>query len=219
MDRPWGVTSLRAFFCLGEVRLKDIKVKEDRGKAELPTLARHAPKEFVRRGLAVVKEKGVVQLMQAAQNGTGNSADTEDGMRPDAQTVVDSGVGLVEDTAAGGKELLRRLPSRENRENGVRRDEYRDNRRRRKDYATHMEKRPQAVEQPKRIAAETNLGGAETQSRNIRGPKTGRLLFKEPGRQEKAARSVQGMAKQAGHISKKAVRKVQHTAQAAAKTA
>lgn len=199
--------------------MKDIKVKEERGKAELPKLARHAPKEFVRRGLAVVKEKGVVQLMQAAQNGTGNSADTEDGMRPDAQTVVDSGVGLVEDTAAGGKELLRRLPSRENRENGVRRDEYRDNRRRRKDYATHMEKRPQAVEQPKRIAAETNLGGAETQSRNIRGPKTGRLLFKEPGRQEKAARSVQGMAKQAGHISKKAVRKVQHTAQAAAKTA
>ena len=79
--------------------MEDIKVKEERGKAELPKLVRHVPKEFVRRGLAAAKEKGVVQLMQAAQNGTGNSADTEDGMRPDAQTVVDSGVGLVEDTA------------------------------------------------------------------------------------------------------------------------
>ena len=203
-------------FCLGEVRLKDIKVKEERGKAELPKMVRHAPKEFVRRRLATAKEKGVVQLMQAAQNGTGNSADTEDGMRPDAQTVVDSSVELVEDTVAGGKELLRHLPSREN---GVRQDEYRDNRRRWKDYAAHMEKRRQAVERPKRIAAETNLGCAETQRRNIRGPKTGKLLFKEPGRQGKAARSAQGMAKQAVHISKKAVRKIQHTAQAAAKTA
>lgn len=203
-------------FCLGEVRLKDIKVKEERGKAELPKMVRHAPKEFVRRRLATAKEKGVVQLMQAAQNGTGNSADTEDGMRPDAQTVVDSSVELVEDTVAGGKELLRHLPSREN---GVRQDEYRDNRRRWKDYAAHMEKRRQAVEQSKRIAAETNLGCAETQRRNIRGPKTGKLLFKEPGRQGKAARSAQGMAKQAVHISKKAVRKIQHTAQAAAKTA
>lgn len=70
--------------------MKDIKVKEERGKAELPKMVRHAPKEFVRRRLATAKEKGVVQLMQAAQNGTGNSADTEDGMRPDAQTVVDS---------------------------------------------------------------------------------------------------------------------------------
>jgi len=196
--------------------LKDIKVKEERGKAELPKMVRHAPKEFVRRRLATAKEKGVVQLMQAAQNGTGNSADTEDGMRPDAQTVVDSSVELVEDTVAGGKELLRHLPSREN---GVRQDEYRDNRRRWKDYAAHMEKRRQAVEQSKRIAAETNLGCAETQRRNIRGPKTGKLLFKEPGRQGKAARSAQGMAKQAVHISKKAVRKIQHTAQAAAKTA
>ena len=196
--------------------MKDIKVKEERGKAELPKMVRHAPKEFVRRRLATAKEKGVVQLMQAAQNGTGNSADTEDGMRPDAQTVVDSSVELVEDTVAGGKELLRHLPSREN---GVRQDEYRDNRRRWKDYAAHMEKRRQAVEQSKRIAAETNLGCAETQRRNIRGPKTGELLFKEPGRQGKAARSAQGMAKQAVHISKKAVRKIQHTAQAAAKTA
>lgn len=196
--------------------MKDIKVKEERGKAELPKMVRHAPKEFVRRRLATAKEKGVVQLMQAAQNGTGNSADTEDGMRPDAQTVVDSSVELVEDTVAGGKELLRHLPSREN---GVRQDEYRDNRRRWKDYAAHMEKRRQAVEQSKRIAAETNLGCAETQRRNIRGPKTGKLLFKEPGRQGKAARSAQGMAKQAVHISKKAVRKIQHTAQAAAKTA
>ena len=203
-------------FCLGEVRLKDIKVKEERGKAELPKMVRHAPKEFVRRRLATAKEKGVVQLMQAAQNGTGNSADTEDGMRPDAQTVVDSSVELVEDTVAGGKELLRHLPSREN---GVRQDEYRDNRRRWKDYAAHMEKRLQAVEQSKRIAAETDLGCAGTQRRNIRGPKTGKLLFKEPGRQGKAARSAQGMAKQAVHISKKAVRKIQHTARAAAKTA
>ena len=196
--------------------MKDIKVKEERGNAELPKMVRHAPKEFVRRGLAVVKEKGGGQLMQAAQNGMGNPADTEDGMRPDAQTVVDSGVGLVEDTAAGGKELLRHLPSREK---FIKRDEHREAVRARNPYAEYMEKRPQAVERPKRIAAETNLGRAETQSRNIRGPKTGRLLFKEPGRQEKAARSVQGMAKQAGHISKKAVRKVQHTAQAAAKTA
>lgn len=206
-------------FCLGEVRLKDIKVKEERGKAELPKLIRHVPKEFVRRGLAVVKEKGGGQLMQAAQNGTGNPADTEDGLRPDAQTVVDSGVGLVEDTAAGGKELLRRLPSRKNWGNDVRRDEYRDNRRWWKDYATHMEKRPQAVERPKRIAAETNLRCAETQRRNIHGPKTGRLLFKEAGRQGKAARPAQGVAKQAVYISKKAVRKIQRTAQAAAKTA
>ena len=203
-------------FCLGEVRLKDIKVKEERGKAELPKMVRHAPKEFVRRRLATAKEKGIVQLMQAAQNGTRNSADTEDGMRPDAQTGVDSSVELVEDTVAGGKELLRHLPSREN---GVRQDEYRDNRRRWKDYAAHMEKRLQAVEQSKRIAAETDLGCAGTQRRNIRGPKTGKLLFKEPGRQGKAARSAQGMAKQAVHISKKAVRKIQHTAQAAAKTA
>ena len=203
-------------FCLGEVRLKDIKVKEERGKAELPKMVRHAPKEFVRRRLATAKEKGIVQLMQAAQNGTRNSADTEDGMRPDAQTGVDSSVELVEDTVAGGKELLRHLPSREN---GVRQDEYRDNRRRWKDYAAHMEKRLQAVEQSKRIAAETNLGCAGTQRRNIRGPKTGKLLFKEPGRQGKAARSAQGMAKQAVHISKKAVRKIQHTARAAAKTA
>ncbi len=216
MERPWGVTSLRAFFCLGEVRLKDIKVKEEWGKAELPKLVRHAPKEFVRRGLAVAKEKGVVQLMQAAQNGTGNPADTEDGLRPDAQTVVDSGVGLVEDTAAGGKELLRQLPSREK---FIKRDEHREAVRARNPYAEYMEKRPQAVERPKRIAAETNLGCAETQRRNIHGPKTGRLLFKEPGRQEKAARPAQGVAKQAGHISKKAVRKIQHTAQAAAKTA
>ena len=79
MDRPWGVTSLRAFFCLGEVRLKDIKVKEERGNAELPKMVRHAPKEFVRRGLAVVKEKGGGQLMQAAQNGMGNPADTGSG--------------------------------------------------------------------------------------------------------------------------------------------
>ena len=203
-------------FCLGEVRLKDIKVKEERGKAELPKMVRHAPKEFVRRRLATAKEKGIVQLMQAAQNGTRNSADTEDGMRPDAQTGVDSSVELVEDTVAGGKELLRHLPSREN---GVRQDEYRDNRRRWKDYAAHMEKRLQAVEQSKRIAAETDLGCAGTQRRNIRGPKTGKLLFKEPGRQGKAARSAQGMAKQAVHISKKAVRKIQHTARAAAKTA
>lgn len=196
--------------------MKDIKVKEERGKAELPKMVRHAPKEFVRRRLATAKEKGVVQLMQAAQNGTGNSADTEDGMRPDAQTVVDSSVELVEDTVAGGKELLRHLPSREN---GVRQDEYRDNRRRWKDYAAHMKKRPQAVEQPKRIAAETNLGCAETQRRNIRGPKTGKLFFKEPGRRGKAASSAQGVAKQTVHISKKAVRKIQHTARAAAKTA
>ena len=216
MDRPWGVTSLRAFFCLGEVRLKDIKVKEERGKAERPKLVRHVPKEFVRRGLAAVKEKGGGQLMQAAQNGTGNSADTEDGMRPDAQTVVDSSVELVEDTVAGGKELLRHLPSRKK---FIKRDEHREAVRGRPPYAEYMEKRPQAVERPKRIAAETNLRCAETQSRNIRRPKTGRLLFKEPGRQGKAARSVQGMAKQAGHISKKAVRKIQHTAQAAAKTA
>ncbi|WP_419075622.1 M23 family metallopeptidase [Ruthenibacterium lactatiformans] len=196
--------------------MKDIKVKEERGKAELPKMVRHAPKEFVRRRLATAKEKGIVQLMQAAQNGTRNSADTEDGMRPDAQTGVDSSVELVEDTVAGGKELLRHLPSREN---GVRQDEYRDNRRRWKDYAAHMEKRLQAVEQSKRIAAETDLGCAGTQRRNIRGPKTGKLLFKEPGRQGKAARSAQGMAKQAVHISKKAVRKIQHTARAAAKTA
>ena len=196
--------------------MEDIKVKEERGKAELPKLVRHVPKEFVRRGLAAAKEKGVVQLMQAAQNGTGNSADTEDGMRPDAQTVVDSGVGLVEDTAEGGKELLRRLPSREK---FIKRDEHREAVRGRTPYEEYMEKRPQAVERPKRIAAETNLGCAETQRRDVRGPKTGRLLFKEPGQQEKAARSVQGMAKQAGHISKKAVRKIQHTARAAAKTA
>ena len=137
MDRPWGVTSLRAFFCLGEVRLKDIKVKEERGNAELPKMVRHAPKEFVRRGLAAAKEKGVVQLMQAAQNGTGNSADTEDGMRPDAQTVVDSGVGLVEDTAEGGKELLRRLPSREK---FIKRDEHREAVRGRTPYEEYMEK-------------------------------------------------------------------------------
>ena len=148
--------------------------------------------------------------------GTGNSADTEDGMRPDAQTVVDSGVGLVEDTAEGGKELLRRLPSREK---FIKRDEHREAVRGRPPYAEYMEKRPQAVERPKRIAAEMNLGCAETQRRDVRGPKTGRLLFKEPGRQEKAARSAQGMAKQAVHISKKAVRKIQHTAQAAVKTA
>ena len=104
--------------------MKDIKVKEERGKAELPKLVRHAPKESVRRGLAAVKEKSVVQLMQTARNGTENPADTEDGMRSDAQTVVDSSVGLVEDTVAGGKELLRHLPYREN---GVRQDEYRDN--------------------------------------------------------------------------------------------
>ena len=196
--------------------MKDIKVKEEWGKAERPKLVRHAPKEFVRRGLAVAKEKGVVQLMQAAQNGTGNPADTEDGMRPDAQEVVDSGVGLVGDTAEGGKELLRRLPSREK---FIKRDEHREAVRGRTPYEEYMEKRPQAVERPKRIAAETNLGGAETQSRNIRVPKTGKLLFKEPGRQEKAARSAQGMAKQAVHISKKAARKIQHTARAAAKTA
>ena len=206
-------------FCLGEVRLKDIKVKEERGKAELPKLIRHVPKEFVRRGLAAAKEKGVVQLMQAAQNGMGNSADTEDGMRPDAQTVVDSSVELVEDTAAGGKELLRRLPSRKNREKFIKRDEHREAVRGRTPYEEYMEKRPQAVERPKRIAAETNLGCAETQRRDIRGLKTGRLLFKEPGRQGKAARSAQGMAKQAVHISKKAVRKIQHTARAAVKTA
>ena len=196
--------------------MKDIKVKEERGNAELPKMVRHAPKEFVRRGLAVVKEKGGGQLMQAAQNGMGNPADTEDGMRPDAQEVVDSGVGLVEDTAAGGKELLRHLPSREK---FIKRDEHREAVRARNPYAEYMEKRPQAVERPKRIAAETNLGRAETQSRNIRGPKTGRLLFKELGRQEKAARPAQGVAKQAVHISKKAVRKIQHTAQAAVKTA
>lgn len=196
--------------------MKDIKVKEEWGKAERPKLDRHAPKEFVRRGLAAAKEKGGGQLMQAAQNGMGNPADTEDGMRPDAQTAVDSGVGLVEDTAAGGKELLRHLPSREK---FIKRDEHREAVRARNPYAEYMEKRPQAVERPKRIAAETNLGGAETQSRNIRGPKTGRLLFKEAGRQGKATRSVQGMAKQAGHISKKAVRKIQHTARTAAKTA
>ena len=219
MDRPWGVTSLRAFFCLGEVRLKDIKVKEEWRKAERPKLVRHVPKEFARRGLAAAKEKGGGQLMQAAQNGTGNPADTEDGMRPDAQTVVDSGVGLVEDTAAGGKELLRRLPSRKNREKFIKRDEHREAVRARNPYAEYMEKRPQAVERPKRIAAETNLRCAETQRRDIRGPKTGRLLFKEPGRQGKAARPAQGMEKQAVHISKKAVRKIQHTAQAAVKTA
>lgn len=196
--------------------MKDIKVKEEWGKAELPKLVRHAPKEFVRRGLAVAKEKGVVQLMQAAQNGTGNPADTGDGLRPDAQTVVDSGVGLVEDTAAGGKELLRQLPSREK---FIKRDEHREAVRARNPYAEYMEKRPQAVERPKRIAAETNLGCAETQRRNIRGPKTGRLLFKEPGRQGKAARPAQGVAEQAVHISKKAVRKIQRTAQAAVKTA
>ena len=55
-------------FCLGKVRLKDIKVKEERGKAELPKMVRHAPKEFVRRRLATAKEKGIVQLMQAAQH-------------------------------------------------------------------------------------------------------------------------------------------------------
>ena len=199
--------------------MKDIKVKEEWRKAERPKLVRHVPKEFARRGLAAAKEKGGGQLMQAAQNGTGNPADTEDGMRPDAQTVVDSGVGLVEDTAAGGKELLRRLPSRKNREKFIKRDEHREAVRARNPYAEYMEKRPQAVERPKRIAAETNLGRAETQSRNIRGPKTGRLLFKELGRQEKAARPAQGVAKQAVHISKKAVRKIQHTAQAAVKTA
>ncbi|MGI6182434.1 MAG: hypothetical protein ACOYIE_10225, partial [Agathobaculum sp.] len=196
--------------------MKDIKVKEEWGKAERPKLVRHAPKEFVRHGLEVVKEKGVVQLMQAAQNGTENSADTRDGLRPDAQTVVDSGVGLVEDTVAGGKELLRHLPSREK---FIKRDEHREAVRARNPYAEYMEKRPQAVERPKRIAAETNLGCAETQRRNIRGPKTGRLLFKEPGRQGKAARPAQGVEKQAVHISKKAVRKIQHTAQAAVKTA
>lgn len=206
-------------FCLGEVRLKDIKVKEEWGKAERPKLVRHVPKESARRGLAVVKEKGGGQLMQAAQNGTGNPDDTEDGRRPDAQTVVDSGVGLVEDTAAGGKELLRHLPSRKNWGNDIRRDEYRDNRRRRKDYTTHMEKRPQAVERPKRIAAETNLGCAETQRRDIRGLKTGRLPFKEAGRQRPVTRPAQGVVKQAVHISKKAVRKIQHTARAVAKTA
>ena len=135
--------------------MKDIKVKEERGNAELPKMVRHAPKEFVRRGLAVVKEKGGGQLMQAAQNGMGNPADTEDGMRPDAQEVVDSGVGLVEDTAAGGKELLRHLPSREK---FIKRDEHREAVRARNPYAEYMEKRPQAVERPKRIAAETNLG-------------------------------------------------------------
>ena len=199
--------------------MKDIKVKEEWGKAERPKLVRHAPKEFVRRGLAVAKEKGVVQLMQAAQNGTGNPADTEDGLRPDAQTVVDSSVGLVEDTAAGGKELLRRLPSRKNREKFIKRDEHREAVRGRTPYEEYMEKRPQAVERPKRIAAETNLGCAETQRRDIRGPKTGRLLFKEPGRQGKAVRPAQGVAEQAVHISKKAVRKIQRTAQAAVKTA
>ena len=196
--------------------MKDIKVKEEWGNAELPKMVRHAPKEFVRRGLAAAKEKGVVQLMQAAQNGTGNSADTGDGLRPDAQTVVDSGVGLVEDTAEGGKELLRRLPSREK---FIKRDEHREAVRGRTPYEEYMEKRPQAVERPKRIAAETNLGCAETQRRDIRGPKTERLLFKEPGRQGKGARPAQGVAKQAVHISKKAVRKIQHTAQAAVKTA
>lgn len=45
--------------------MKDIKVKEERGKAELPKMVRHAPKEFVRRRLATAKEKGIVQLMQA----------------------------------------------------------------------------------------------------------------------------------------------------------
>ena len=199
--------------------MKDIKVKEEWGKAERPKLVRHAPKEFVRRGLAVAKEKGVVQLMQAAQNGTGNPADTEDGLRPDAQTVVDSSVGLVEDTAAGGKELLRRLPSRKNREKFIKRDEHREAVRGRTPYEEYMEKRPQAVERPKRIAAETNLGCAETQRRDIRGPKTGRLLFKEPGRQGKAVRPAQGVAEQAVHISKKAVREIQRTAQAAVKTA
>lgn len=196
--------------------MKDIKVKEERGKAELPKLVRHVPKESARRGLAVVKEKGGGQLMQAAQNGTGNPDDTEDGRRPDAQEVVDSGVGLVEDTAAGGKELLRRLPSREK---FIKRDEHREAVRARNPYAEYMEKRPQAVERPKRIAAEMNLGCAETQRRDIRGPKTGRLLFKEPGRQRKAVRPAQGVAEQAVHISKKAVRKIQHTARASAKTA
>lgn len=99
--------------------MKEIKVKEERGKAERSKLVRQAPKESARRGLAAAKEKGGGQLMQAAQNGTENSADTEDGMRLDAQEVVDSGVGLVEDTVAGGKELLRRLPSRENSSNGM----------------------------------------------------------------------------------------------------
>ncbi|MBQ1359878.1 hypothetical protein, partial [Ruthenibacterium sp.] len=127
--------------------MKDIKVKEEWGKAERPKLVRHAPKEFVRHGLEVVKEKGVVQLMQAAQNGTENSADTRDGLRPDAQTVVDSGVGLVEDTVAGGKELLRHLPSREK---FIKRDEHREAVRARNPYAEYMEKRPQAVERPKR---------------------------------------------------------------------
>lgn len=158
--------------------MEDIKVKEERGKAELPKLVRHVPKEFVRRGLAAAKEKGVVQLMQAAQNGTGNSADTEDGMRPDAQTVVDSGVGLVEDTAEGGKELLRRLPSREK---FIKRDEHREAVRGRTPYEEYMEKRPQAVERPKRIAAETNLGCAETQRRDVRGPKRGGCFSKSRG--------------------------------------
>ena len=114
--------------------MKDIKVKEERGKAERPKLVRHVPKEFVRRGLAAVKEKGGGQLMQAAQNGTGNSADTEDGMRPDAQTVVDSSVELVEDTVAGGKELLRHLPSRKK---FIKRDEHREAVRGRPPYAEY----------------------------------------------------------------------------------
>ena len=120
--------------------------------------------------------------MQAAQNGTGNSADTEDGMRPDAQTVVDSSVELVEDTVAGGKELLRHLPSRKK---FIKRDEHREAVRGRPPYAEYMEKRPQAVERPKRIAAETNLRCAETQSRNIRRPKTGDCFSKSRGGRER----------------------------------
>ena len=48
---------------------------------------------------------------------------------------------------------------------------------------------------------------------------TGRLPFKEAGRQRPVTRPAQGVVKQAVHISKKAVRKIQHTARAAAKTA
>lgn len=111
-QRPEGeIPTGAAFSFLGGKPLKDIKTRERHDGAELPRTLRHAPKEMAKKGLLAAREKGKEQLLQAAQNGMGGAEQTA----PEEST-GDRLLGRTEawgrDAAAGGRDMLRRIPAR-----------------------------------------------------------------------------------------------------------
>ena len=195
----------RCFFFLGGKPLKDIKTRERHDGADLPKTLRHAPKELAQKGLRAAKEKGKEQLRQAAQNGMGGAEQAASEESAAAQLLDETGEwGRA--AAAGGRDMLRRIPARANA--GGR--------------ANRLEKQrgngPGAHNIPRARSFKEKIRKLHAQQGGAHGLKTGRPAVKAARQPVKTPQAIHTGRQQAARTAKQAAQRAK-AAGAAKKTA